>query len=252
MKKATILALVVLCAFSASAAELTVDEILAKNAEAKGGLEKLRALESARFVGTMSMGGMEAPITITKARPEKTRVEFTIQGMTAIQAFDGTTGWMVMPFTGKKDPEVLPADRLKDAKSQADFDGPFIDAAKKGNKFELLGKEKIDGTDAYKLKLTTKDASESTVYLDANTFLEMKMVAKRPMQGQEVETETILGNYKDFGGLLFPLKIENKIQGMAVGQIITIDKVELNPKLADDSFSMPKKAETPAEPAKQQ
>ncbi len=251
MKKATILALAVLCALSASAADLTVDEILAKNTEAKGGMEKLRALKSARFVGKMSMGGMEAPFTMTKSRPEKMRIEFTIQGMTGVQAYDGTTGWMVMPFMGKKDPEVLPAEMLKDVKEQADFDGPFIDYAKKGNKVELLGKEKVEGTDAYKLKLTTKDGSESTVYFDADTFLEIKMESKRTMQGQEVETETVLGNYKEYDGMLFPLSIQNNMKGMPGGQTITIDKVELNPTLADDWFSMPKKAEAPADAKKQ-
>jgi outer membrane lipoprotein-sorting protein len=252
MKRATILALAVLCALSVSAAEMTVDDILAKNTEAKGGIEKLRALKSARFSGKMSMGGgMEAPFTMTKSRPEKMRIEFTIQGMTGIQAYDGTTGWMVMPFLGKKEAEELPADMLKDVKEQADFDGPFIDYAKKGNKVELLGKEKIEGTDAYKVKLTTKDATETTVYIDADTFLEIKMEAKRKMQGQEIEGETILGNYKEVDGLLFPFSIENKAKGMPGGQTITIDKVELNPTVADDSFAMPKKAAAPAEVKKQ-
>jgi outer membrane lipoprotein-sorting protein len=251
MKKATILALTILWALSVSAADMTVDDLLAKNAEAKGGMVKLRALKSARFTGKMSMGaGMEAPFMMTKARPEKLRIEFTIQGMTGIQAYDGTTGWMVMPFMGKKDPEVLSADMLTDVKEQADFDGPFIDYAKKGNKVELLGKEQVEGTDAYKVKLTMKDASEATVYFDAESFLEIKMEAKRKVQGQEIEGQTVFGNYKEVDGLLFPFSIENKAKGMPGGQTITIDKIELNSTVSDDSFSMPKKAEAPAEAKK--
>jgi outer membrane lipoprotein-sorting protein len=180
------------------------------------------------------------------------RVEFTIQGMTGIQAYDGTTGWMVMPFMGKKDPEAMSGDMLKEVKDQADFDGPFIDYAKKGNKVELLGKEKVEGTDAYKIKLTQKDASETIVYIDAESFLEIKMEAKRKMQGQEIEGETILGNYKEVEGMLFPFSIENKAKGQPGGQTITIDKVELNPTLADSLFAMPKKAEAPAPEAKKQ
>ena len=252
MRKAMILAVAMLCALSVSAADLTVDEILAKNVDAKGGMEKLRALKSARFSGKMQMGGMEAPFTMTKSRPENMRVEFTIQGMTGIQAYDGTTGWMVMPFMGKKDPEAMSGDMLKEVKDQADFDGPFIDYAKKGNKVELLGKEKVEGTDAYKIKLTQKDASETIVYIDAESFLEIKMEAKRKMQGQEIEGETILGNYKEVEGMLFPFSIENKAKGQPGGQTITIDKVELNPTLADSLFSMPKKAEAPAPEAKKQ
>jgi outer membrane lipoprotein-sorting protein len=250
MKKATILALAVLCALSASAAELTVDEILAKNAAAKGGMEKLRALKSARFTGKISMGGMEAPLTMTKSRPEKVRIEFTIQGMTGIQAFDGTTGWSVMPFMGKPEPEALPSDMLKEIREQADFDGPFIDYAKKGNKVELLGKDKLEGADVYKLKLTTKDGTVTTIFIDATTFLETKLEGKRTMQGQEVDGETVFGDYKEVDGLRFPFSIESKVTGMPGGQTFTVDKVELNPTLADDSFGMPKKAAAAPEPAK--
>lgn len=238
------LALALLCAVSMQAADLTVDEILAKNAEAKGGLDKLRALSSIRFTGKMTMGGgMEAPIVMTKKRPEMMRMDFTIQGMTGTQAYDGTGGWMLMPFMGKKEAEPLSADMLKEVKDMADFDGPFIDSAKKGYKVELLGKSEMEGTQAYKLKMT-RDGQETIVYIDADSFLDIKAEAKRKVQGQEVEGETTYGNYQEFGGLLFPMSIEMKAKGMPAGQTITLEKVELNPTLGDDTFKMPaKKAE---------
>jgi len=245
------LAAALLCAFSLQAADLTVDEILAKNAEAKGGMEKIRGLNTVKFSGKMSLGqGMEAPIAMSKKRPEMVRMDFTVQGLTGSQAYDGTTAWMVMPFMGKKDPEQMSGDMLKEIKEQADFDGPFVDYAKKGNKVELLGKADIEGTPAYKLKLTTKDGTDSVVYLDAESFLEIKMESKRKVQGQEIEGETTFGNYQEFGGLLFPMSIEMKAKGMPAGQTITLEKVEINPSLGDDLFKMPeKKAE--AAPAKQ-
>ena len=250
MRKRTLftLAAALLCVFSLQAAELTVDEILAKNAEAKGGLEKLKALQSVRFSGKMALGGgMEAPFTMTKKRPENMRIEFTIQGMTGTQAYDGATAWAIMPFLGKKDAEAMPADQVKLVKEQADFDGPFIDYAKKGNKVELLGKADAEGTPAYKVKLTTKDADETIVYIDADSFLEIKAESKRKVQGQEVEGETTFGNYQEFGGLLFPMSMEMKQKGAPAGQTITVEKVELNPTVADDVFKMPaKKAEAEA------
>ncbi len=243
MRKVWILAAALLFAVSAVAAEPTAQEILAKNAEAKGGIEKLRALKSIRVSGKMSLGGgMEAPVVITKARPEKMRMEFTVQGMTGTQAFDGTTGWMVMPFMGKKDPETVPAEMLKDMKEQADFDGPFIDSEKKGYKVELLGKAEVEGTQAYKLKLS-RDGDDTIVYIDADSFLEIKTEGKRKMQGQEIETETSIGNYKEFDGFLFATQIDMKAKGAPGGQTITLDKVEINPVVADDAFAMPKKAE---------
>lgn len=249
MRKTLTVAAALLFAFSLHAADLTVEDVLAKNAEAKGGLDKLRAVNAMKFTGKMTFGPMEAPFTMTKKRPQSMKLDFTIQGMTGTQAFDGTTGWSIMPFLGKKDPEAMSGDELKMTKEQADFDGPFIDFAKKGHTVELLGKEEIEGTPAWKLKVVTKEGTESVVYLDADSFLEIKMVAKRQVQGQEVETETTFGNYQEVDGLLFPFSMEMKAKGAPAGQNITIEKVELNPELDEASFAMPGKA--PAEAVKQ-
>lgn len=250
MRKVLILAAALLFAVAAQAEELTVDQIVAKNLEAKGGADKLKALNSVRLTGKLAMGGMEAPLTVTKKRPENVRIEFSLQGMTGAQAYDGTTGWMVMPFMGKKDPEAVSGDMLKEMKEQADFDGPFIDSEKKGYKIESLGKVDIEGTPAYKLKLT-RDGSDTILYLDADSFLEIKAEAKRKIQGQEVETETSIGNYQEFEGMLFPMSMEIKQKGAPAGQSITIEKVELNPAIADDTFKMPAKKEAAPEAVKQ-
>lgn len=241
MRKTLSLAAALLFAVSLQAAELTVDEILAKNAEAKGGMEKMLALKSVKMTGKMAFGPMEAPFVMTKKRPENMKVDFTIQGMTASQAYDGTTGWAVMPFLGKKDPEAMAGDELTAAKEQADFDGPFVDYAKKGNKVELVGKAEVEGTPVYQVKLTTRQGTESLVSIDAESFLEIRIDSRRKIQGQEVETQTTIGNYQEFDGLLFPLSIESKAKGAGAGQVITIEKVELNPTIDDAAFKMPAK-----------
>src|SRR2546430_8308652 len=104
----------------------------------------------------MKMGAMEMPVTMMKARPDQMRMDFTVQGMTGTQAYDGTTGWTVMPFMGKKEPEKMSEDMLKDMKDEADFDGPLFDYKTKGNKVEYIGKEDVQGSPAYKLKLDRK------------------------------------------------------------------------------------------------
>lgn len=242
MRKTLVLAAVLLSALSTFAADLTVDEILAKNAEARGGLDKLRAVKSMRFTGKMAMMGMEAPITMSQMRPDRMRLEFTVQGMTGVQAYDGTTGWMIMPFYGKKDAEVMSGDMLSDVKQQADIDGPFIDYAKKGHKVELIGKGDVEGSPAYKVKLVTKEGTESVNYFDAETFLQVKIDSKRKMQGQEIETETTLGNYQEVDGLVMPFSIETKSKGAAApGQTVTIEKAEINLALDEATFKMPAK-----------
>ncbi len=247
------LAAALLLSLSAIGAELTVDEILAKNFEAKGGIEKWKAVKSIKLTGKMAMGGgMEAPISMTKKRPEMMRLDFTVQGMTGTQAFDGTNGWMLMPFLGKKDAEPMTGDMLREVKLQADFDGPTWDYKAKGHTVELLGKGDVEGTPAYKVKLNTKEGTESVIYIDAENFLEIKTESKMKIQGQEVESETTIGNYQEVDGLLFAMSLEMKPKGAPSGQTITIEKVELNPTVADDQFKMPAKKADAAPAVKQQ
>jgi outer membrane lipoprotein-sorting protein len=218
----------------------TADELVTKNIAAKGGLEKLKAISSSRATGRMVAGpGMEFPFTMVNKRPNSTRIEFNVQGMTGIQAYDGKTAWMSMPFMGKKDPEPMAADEAKMFEEQADFDGPLVDYKAKGHAVELVGKEQVEGADAYKLKLTLKNGDVRYVYLDAETFLEIKMEAKRTIRGTEVEGESYLGDYKEVGGIMMAHAMESGAKGSAQRQKLIIDKVEMNVDVADDVFAMP-------------
>jgi outer membrane lipoprotein-sorting protein len=225
----------------------TADELIAKNVEAKGGMDKLKAVKSIRISGKMMVGpGMEAPMVIEMARPHKVRMEFTFQGMTGIQAYDGASGWSVMPFMGKKDPEPMSADDLKQAEDQADIDGPLVDYKEKGNQVEFLGKDEIEGTPVYKLKVTKKNGDVQTLYLDADSFLEIKAEGKSKVRGQEIEGETTFGDYKEEGGLIMAHSIQSKMKGgQGPGQTITFEKIEINPDIPADRFAMP--AAKPAE-----
>src|SRR5262245_39577232 len=132
-KTITGLALAVLMASPAVAQ--TVDELVAKNIQARGGTDKIKAMKTARTTGKMVMGqGMEAPFVMMEKRPNLTRMEFTFQGMTGIQAYDGKNGWGLMPFMGKKEPEAVPDDQRQLMEEQADMDGPLVDYKTKGHK----------------------------------------------------------------------------------------------------------------------
>lgn len=218
----------------------TVDEIVARHFEAQGGVEKLKKVQSWRLTGKMSVGpGMEAPFTMEKKRPSFSRLEFTFSGMTGIQAFDGKGGWKVMPFMGKKDPEPMTDEEVKMAEDQADFDGPLMDWKAKGSTLELVGKESVEGADAYKLKLTKKDGKVEYYYLDTETCLIVKEEAKRKMQGAEVEGESYLSDYKDVGGIMVPFSITNGVKGSDRKQAMTFDKIEVDVPLDDTRFAMP-------------
>jgi hypothetical protein len=238
------LAFVLLGGLAAAAlAAQTADELVEKAIQAKGGRERIKAVKTIRFTAKMTMGqGMEAPVVMELVPPEhKLRMEFTLQGMTGIQAYDGTNGWQIMPFMGKTDPEALSGDDLKEAKENADLlEGPLFNYKDKGNKVEYLGKGDLEGTPVQKLKLTEKDGDVTTIYLDADSFLELKDETTRSVRGKATDMETTFGNYKQVEGLTLAYTIETKIKGAPAPQLITLDKVEVNPAIAAGRFDMPK------------
>jgi outer membrane lipoprotein-sorting protein len=225
----------------------SVDEIIAKYVQARGGADKLKSVQSIKTTATMTMGpGMELPGTVIQKRPKFARLEFTAQGLTAVQAFDGKDAWQIMPFMGKKDPELMAADDAKETEEMADVDGPLVDYKSKGHQLELQGKEKVEGTDADKLKLTLKNGDVQTIYLDADSFLEIKEVTKRTVRGTDQEIEAAIGDYKEVKGMMFPFAIENTVKGSDQKQKITITNIELNVPVDDSIFKMPAAPKTEA------
>ncbi len=252
MLRKSLMTFAVAAVFAVSAFGQTADELIEKNIQARGGREKMKAVQSLRMTGKALLGpGIEAPFVRESARPNKVRLEFTVQGMTAIQTYDGTEAWALMPFLGKKEPEAMTADELKDVEDQADIDGALVDYKTKGHNVELVGKEDIEGTPAYKLKVTKKNGDTDYVYLDAESFLEIKGESKRMVRGQEVEIETTSGDYKEVDGVLYPFSMQQKPKGGQAGGnnfAITIEKIETNPTLAADRFGKPASLAAPAAP----
>lgn len=230
-----------LLALPAVAEDLTVDDVVAKFLEARGGTEAWTAVQSARMTGVMSMPsmGVEAPIMMEFKRPNKIRMEMTMQGMEMIQAYDGSTGWAIMPMLGSTDPQEMPEDQLKQLLDMADFDGPLVNYQDKGHQVELLGKADVDGTETYKLKLTKKNGDVVYSYLDTEYFMEIRQEGRANVQGTEMDTAQEIGDYKEVAGLVVPHSIAVSLGGGPTMQSITIDKIELDVELADDRFAMP-------------
>lgn len=225
----------------------TLDEILDQHFAAMGGKDKLAAIQSMKMSGHQQAGPQELPFTIYWKRPEKVRTEFQMQGMTGIQAYDGTQAWMIMPFLGKTEPEAMTGDDLRTMQNQADMvEGPLLNWKEKGNQVELMGKENVEGTEAWKLKITRKTGDVSYAYLDTDSMLQIKSEATLKRGDQEVEIEGSLGDYKEVDGLLFPHSIEQKAKGAPAGSMITVDSIVLNGDVDDSLFTMPEKKEAPA------
>ena len=219
----------------------TLDELVAKNIEAKGGAEALRALQSLKFTGKMVVneGQLQLAYAETKKRTDEVRAEITLQGMTAVQAYDGKEGWKISPFQGRKDPEKMSADDVKPLIEDAEIDGPLIDWKTKGSTLEYLGREDVDGTSAYKIKVVRKNGDVNFVYLDPDHFLEIRILTQRVRHGAQEETETDIGDYEKIGGVFVPFSIEAGHKGDPDKQKIVIEKAEANVPVDDAIFHFP-------------
>jgi outer membrane lipoprotein-sorting protein len=229
-----------LAVLSLAATAQTADELIGKYLKTIGGLEKLQSIKSIRSTGKVNAGGgFEAIIVSEKKRPNDVRQEFSLQGMTAVSAFDGKNGWKINPFSGKKDAETLGEEELKQVVEDSDFDGPLVNYAAKGNKIEYLGKEDYEGSDVYKLRVTLGNGTVKYYFLDTDYYVPIKIETKQVNRGTEYEFETILGDYKDAGGVYFPYSIESGIKGNPNRSTVTLEKIEINPAIDDSRFSMP-------------
>jgi hypothetical protein len=234
-------ALVVSGGFAQDKGQLTVDELVAKNIEAKGGAAALHNLQSLRVTGKLlvQQGQIELGYLETKKRPDEVRTEASLQGMTQIQAYDSKDAWRVSPFFGRKDPERMSADDAKALIEDSEIDGPLVDWKEKGSTVEYLGTEDVDGTPAHKLKVVRKNGDVSFVYLDPNHFLEIRILTGRMRHGAYEEQETDLGDYEKAGGVFVPTSIESGGKGAPDKQRIVLDKVEANVTVDDAIFHFP-------------
>ena len=219
----------------------TLDELVSKNIEAKGGADALRALQSLRLTGKLlvDQGQIELAYVQMKKRPGEVRTEGTLQGMTQIEAYDGKEGWKISPFQGRKDPEKMSTDDVKSLMEDAEIDGPLVDWKAKGSTVDYLGTEDVDGTPAYKVKVVRKNGDVSFVFLDPDHFLEIRVVTQRIKHGAQEEVETDLGDYEKTGGVFIPTSIESGRKGDPDKQKIVIDKAEANVPVDDAIFHVP-------------
>src|SRR5438552_11276378 len=208
----------------------TVDSLVAKNTEAKGGADALNSVKTLRLQGKMivNQGRLQLVYVQFKKRPGTLCEELSLQGMTRVLAFDGTEGWKISPFGGRKDPEKMSADDTKSLMEDAEIEGPLVDWKAKGSTVEYLGTEDVDGTQAHKLKVVRKNGDVTFVYLDPDAFLEIRKTTQRVEQGAQVEVETDVGDYEKIAGVFLPFSIESGRKGGTDKQKIVIDKAEPN------------------------
>lgn len=239
MRHAVIVLMAVWC-LGVFAQAQTAEELVNKNIQAKGGIDKIKAIKSVRIVGKLNVGGgITAASLQENVRPNLVRETFSLQGMTAVTAYDGTTGWQIQPFGGHKDPELMGEDDLKDLLLDADFDGPLVDYKEKGNTVEYLGHDVVDGDDALRLKVTLKDGDIVYYFLDPDTFLEIRKEVQEFIRGSVRESVVDLGSYKPVNGVMYPFSISQGSKANPGTQNTSVDKIEVNIKIDPADFAVP-------------
>lgn len=232
-------ALLVSAITAGAASAQSVDEIIAKNVQARGGLDKLKSVKSLRTTVKFSDGSFRAEVRQENKRPGKVREEFIVQGMAQIQAYDGKTGWQISPFSGRKDPDLLSQDDMKSLIVDGDIDGPLVDYKEKGHKAELVGHDSMEGTDCFKIKLSMKNGDVRYYYLDTDSYLELKVEVQTTIRGALQESELYYGDYEQVNGVYYPFAVEQAQKGSSSRQQLSVEKIEQNVDLDDALFTMP-------------
>jgi hypothetical protein len=235
MKK---LILFIIALFSVSfLAAQDLNEVL-KNHYETIGMDKLHQINNMVTKGTINQMGMDLTYTVTVTRAGKMFLEVPIQGMVMKRGFDGTVAWMTAPWTGSSDPVELGDFEKKMVRVQSDLDGMLYDYENKGYKAEFLGKEDMEGSGVYLIKLTDATGDEYTYYIDAENFVVLKVKGSLNYQGSKIEAETFMSNYKPIEGIIMPYSMESKMNGQTQS-IITVNEYLFNQEINDSIFMKP-------------
>ena len=290
LRKSFVLSLAVslsisLAAVAQTAPKLTAAQVVEKNIAARGGLQAWRSVQTMTWKGkmdagtgdsamrsrafAMSSGGkmqpasrmempnradaekqVQLPFTTEVKRGRKERVELEFAGKTSIQVYDGTNGWLVRPYLNRNDVEPFTAEQLAASSQNADIDGYLVDYAPKGSKVEMAGVEQVEGKDAYKLKLTQKSGDVKYIWVDAQSFLDVRVSGpQRRMDGKMHNVYVYQRDFRSVGGVMMPYTLETVVEGYRDTHKMVLESIVINPKLDDALFTKPVVAASVAAPA---
>jgi hypothetical protein len=232
----------------APAAAQTVDELVARHIEARGGYDKLKAINTIKITRTVATPFTSVEVITYKKRPNLVRFEQTPKGQTTAipRAVNATAAWDTVQGKIATRPDVL---AIEAREIDGDFDGLLVDWKAKGHTVTLEGKEKVGTADTYKLRVTTKGGTVRDVYLDATTYLETQIVGKARLPQMDPKTKEfrfndttfVFSDYRDVNGVKFPFAVDEERTGGPITQSFAsfTSKIELNLPMEDSLFDAP-------------
>lgn len=216
--------------FAQFAQAQTVDEVINKHIAAVGGKENLAKIQNVISEGSLTVQGADIALTLTRVNNKLVRQDINAMGMHGFDMLTDKEGWTYMPFNGMQKPEPKTADDIKEGLSDLDISGPLVDYAAKGNKVELLGKEDVDGTECYKLKVTLASGKDETYFIDPASNMIIRLKKMQKANGQEQEIQTDFSDYKDVEGV----KMAHSI-GLPFGTLL-ISSIKVNQTIPESSY----------------
>jgi outer membrane lipoprotein-sorting protein len=217
----------------------SADEIVAKNLAARGGEARLRGVSTMKMTGSITVPGMEMPITVMTKRPNRMLQDMTVQGTHMVSAFDGEHVWAINPMMGSNEPRELSGTQADTVRDQSTFDGPLVGYKDRGDTLEVVGSADIAGGKAWKLKLSRKNGRSMFIYVDADTSLEREWSTSIQQNGMTLDVDTLMSDYQPTPeGILVARTLRTLIGGQQQG-VLKVQTIEFNAAIDDAAFKMP-------------
>lgn len=217
---------------------MTVDEVVEKHIEARGGLEKIHSVSTMKVTGKFLSGGMEIPFVATWKRPNLLHIEMNVQGAQFVKAHDGQMVWIINPFSGSSAPQKESEFEQKTFPVHADMDGFLVDWKDKGYSVESLGMDDVEGTEVHHLRVDTHQEVKVDLYLDTEYFLIIKMTYVATEDEKEWEVDMFYSDFKEIDGVVLPHLYDVRAGGQTTEQYL-FEMYEFGVEVDDAIFAMP-------------
>jgi len=226
-----------LAAVSAHGSSRKVEKIAEKHEAAIGG-DKLKSIEAVRALGVVEVRGLTVPFTLWRQRPDLSRMEISLMGNDVVQAYDGDSAWWVNPLAGATTPEEMPDDFAREMILWSDFEGPLVGYKQKRHKIKYVGKEELEAGDAHKLRVLLASGGEVTIYIDLESYLEVRRTHTQQYRGEQLTINTYFSDFEEDGGVTSPRTIRGVGFG---GEAFTMRLETIDLGVASDRtrFDMP-------------
>jgi outer membrane lipoprotein-sorting protein len=217
----------------------TVDDIVAKYLEAKGGADKLRGVNTVKMSGRIKQQAVEIPVVTWAKRPNLMRRENTNEGQTFVVGFDGKTVWGINPLMSPMPRQITGPAAQRTMEDTDDFDTVLLDYKEKGYQVELVDSDPVGGLATRHLRVKKKNGRAQDIYLNAETLLESKITMDIEQGGRKGQVATEFSNYKSVDGIMVPFQIRQTFNGQPVAEV-TYTQIQFNTPMDDELFRMPK------------